>query len=144
MLGPAYSPHVRWLLAFVLATGCGSKERNGSAAAGSGSSVVVVKRVGSVEIDLEGWKQRCDQGHVEECELLANQYSIANDPALVTRSVEIFERICAAKSLLGCYASGIAYLDGKGVPQDAAKGRELIKQGCDLGHHWSCERLKQP
>jgi hypothetical protein len=94
---------------------------------------------------LEELTARCDRGTITDCELLANQLSIAADPAERARSVLVFEAACTQGSMLGCYAAGSSYADGKHVPKDAEKGRALLEKGCQLGHYWACDRLgKKP
>jgi hypothetical protein len=90
---------------------------------------------------LEDLGESCLRGTISDCEAVANQLSISNDPGARARSVALFEMTCTKDSMLGCYAAGCAYADGKDVAKDAAKGHDLLDKGCKLGHHWSCERL---
>lgn len=138
------------VLCALLAAAC-SSERTPPPAPTTGAAPDRGTRVGSAAvtfiqtdrvIDLDAWRAGCDGGDIAQCELLANQYAISPEPARVAESVAIFEKACASRSLLGCYAAGKAYLDGKGVAADRARGLALLQQGCDLGHHWACERLK--
>ncbi len=45
----------------------------------------------------------------------------------------------------GCGRLGQLYIEGKGVPKDPAKGRQLLAAACDNGegYDWACDELKK-
>jgi uncharacterized protein len=52
-----------------------------------------------------------------------------------------FQRACDGKSQLGCLGLGTLYKDGRGVPKDAAKSKDLFKKACDGKVAAACKLL---
>lgn len=52
-----------------------------------------------------------------------------------------FERACSGRVGLGCEALGLAYLEGKGVGEDHARGLQYYEKACELGVGTACLSL---
>ena len=80
----------------------------------------------------------CDAGDAPGCNDLGLARSLAGDHG---GAMKYFQMACNAKSQLGCLGLGMIHRDGKGVPKDPAKAKELFKKACDGKVAAACKLL---
>ena len=116
---------------------------------------------------VELYTQACDRGYLPGCLNLAINVDegrgTAKDPAQAARlftlackggegtacyhlgrfdeALRLLEPRCITRRDEACGTLGLMYRDGRGVPQDEARARELLREGCDGGDHRSCGAL---
>lgn len=73
------------------------------------------------------------------CKLLADRERKKGNDA---RAAELFAIACSTSdSQVGCKELASAYIEGRGVPQDVARGREILETGCAAQAQVSCNAL---
>jgi len=57
------------------------------------------------------------------------------------KAASLFEKACSGGDVNGCAFLGTAYMEGRGKPQDKARGVKLFQEWCAKGSNYACDRL---
>ena len=55
------------------------------------------------------------------------------------KAAEMFRKACDGDLESECYSLGVAYAQGKGVPQNNSEALKLYKKSCELTYMLGCE-----
>lgn len=84
------------------------------------------------------FEKACNGGDPAGCNDAGLARTMTGDHA---GAIPWFQRACDSRSQLGCLGLGTLYKDGKGVPRDAAKSKDLFKRACDGKVAAACKLL---
>ncbi len=106
-------------------------------------------------------EQECESGKIASCYQAGVAYSVgarvpmdrdragqlflraceSRDQKACVRARAVYEEDCGKGMIAACADLATMYLDGFGVPQDAAKAAELFGKACDGGGSVTCSTL---
>lgn len=81
----------------------------------------------------------CENKIAESCEAIAEIYGTSLKDS--TMSLAYNKRACDFGGLGGCYALGVKYYRGDGIPRDVKQSFTLFKKACDGGKIEGCNNL---
>jgi len=87
----------------------------------------------------------CEDGFVDGCVTLGLVYAnglegVERDPMF---AAVLIERSCDRGSARGCGELALMYDDGRAVPHDAVRARELYERACRGGYEEACAHVQQ-
>jgi len=74
------------------------------------------------------------------CQALAERAAREGQPSPERLELDAFEFGCQQGDGDSCSYAGRAWDEGKGVPRDVVRARQLFEQGCRAGDAWGCSR----
>jgi TPR repeat protein/tRNA A-37 threonylcarbamoyl transferase component Bud32 len=94
-----------------------------------------------VEVDT----MACEGGIKEACCNLGHAFNTGSFGVTkdLERAVPLFQRACDLDDPYGCGNLGALLLHGRGVPEDRARGIELLRRGCAGSLDLACDELRK-
>ena len=106
--------------------------------------LVCYTSIGAANLDIEDYKNSCNDGDVFSCGLLGSMYQwgdgVGHD---ALKAVEFYEKGCSGGSGYSCLMLGGMYGEGLGVLPNTSKALKFLDMACELKMDAGCVKSEQ-
>jgi TPR repeat protein len=88
------------------------------------------------------YERSCDLGNATGCEAAGRMYEFHAEPKDLTKAASFLKRACDIGWQSGCANYALLLEQGRGVPRDVARAKQLYEGACKAGAGLACDRLK--